>query len=233
MLLSDQEIKNRRLVENRIEAHFRAASYDLSVGTIISVEGKEEEGEYWLKPQGIVEIISRERVKLPKDVVGYVMVKTSLCNQGILALNIGIVDPGYEGFLSTTLLNFGKNKFLLRINDVFLRLTFLDCYISPRSNRPSPVGYRDYVRGKREKMENFPETFLNLEATVQEASEPLFEDLKKKLIFWVPVGAFALALFAFLVTLGVNYTSRNIWSREQLKAELLSTVHHEKLSKFA
>ena len=140
MLLSDKEIKAKNLVENPIDEHFRAASYDLSVGKIISVEGKEV-SEFRLKPPGIVEIISHEKVKLPKDVVGYAMVKTSLCNEGILALNIGVVDPGYQGYLSTTLLNFGNKEFLLNINDVFLRLTFLECYSSPRSNWPSPVVY--------------------------------------------------------------------------------------------
>ena len=84
------------------------------------------------------------------------------------------------------------------------------------------------MRDKKKKVINFSETFLNLEATVEAANAKLFGNLKTKLLVWLPVAAFLLTLFAFFVTLGVNYTSRNIWSREQLKAELLKDIDDRK-----
>ena len=50
--------------------------------------------------------------------------KTSLCREGILAINVGVVDPGWEGPLSSLLLNFGSDSYALRPGDTFIRLTF-------------------------------------------------------------------------------------------------------------
>ena len=61
-----------------------------------------------MPPQGIVQVVSSERVKVPSTITGLATVKTSLCNEGLLALNIGIIDPGYEGAISSFLLNFSS-----------------------------------------------------------------------------------------------------------------------------
>src|ERR1041385_9038537 len=123
MVLNSRQIIDLGIIPNGEPQNFRAISYDLTVGKIIATNGRKR-NSLILKPQGIVEVVSREMVKLPKNVVGYAMVKTSLCNEGILPLNIGIVDPGYEGPLSATLLNFGKKPFPLSRGKIFLRLTF-------------------------------------------------------------------------------------------------------------
>lgn len=124
MILSDKEIKEEKLILDEDESNYRATSYDVSIGKIITTEGKVEE-EFIIKPQGIVEVISKERVKLPKYITGYAMVKTSLCNEGILPLNIGIIDPGWEGPLSATLLNFSKKEFRLGKGKIFYGLPFM------------------------------------------------------------------------------------------------------------
>ena len=72
----------------------------------------------------MVEVISIETIKVPQNVAGYASVKTGLSRQGLLALNTGILDPGYEGPLSATVVNFGKSDSLLNHGDTFLRLTF-------------------------------------------------------------------------------------------------------------
>jgi deoxycytidine triphosphate deaminase len=229
MLLNGDEIRLKGLVKDYIDdkEHFRAASYDLRIGNIISVGGKELK-EVILKPQGVVEVVSAEKVHLPMGVAGFAMVKTSLCNLGILPLNIGIIDPGYNGPLSATLLNFGKRDFRLAIDQVFLRLTFFECKPSPTHHPLADVSYEKYIEDKKQKALNFSETFLNLEATVKKVSKEVFGKSLDQLKLIVPVLAFLLAVFAFLVTLGVNYTARNVWSRDQLKAELLTDVQQQR-----
>ena len=225
MLLNGEEIKASGLIDNHIDdnEHFRAASYDIRIGKIINVRGKELK-EMRLKPQGVVEVISAEKVNLPMDVAGFAMVKTGLCNLGILPLNIGIIDPGYKGPLSATLLNFGKREFRLKPNQVFLRLTFFKCHASANHHPPEAITDEQYIEDKKDKVMNFSETFLNIKGNVDE----VVKQAKNKAIVYASGLGVLLALFAFLVTIGVNYTSRYVWSKEQLKTELLDDVHQKK-----
>jgi deoxycytidine triphosphate deaminase len=107
MLLSGEAIRQGKLINDASEDDYRGASYDLHIGTIIDPTG-EATRAYTLPAQGIVEVISRETVSIPKNIAGFATVKTSLCNEGILAINIGIVDPLYSGLVSSFLINFGK-----------------------------------------------------------------------------------------------------------------------------
>jgi deoxycytidine triphosphate deaminase len=219
MMLSDEDMKRRRLISNEIESHYRPASYDVSVGTILKVDGSEV-SEHKLEPQGVVEIVSREEVNLPQDVVGYAMVKTSLCNEGILPLNIGIIDPGWKGPVSATLLNFGKKDYFLTADEVFLRLTFHRISLSDRKESPRGISRDDYMKERKKKVINFAETFLNLDATIEKAMTPFLSNLKKNALIWVPLLAVFFTVLAFAVTLGVNYTNRGYWSKEDVKSEI-------------
>jgi len=219
MLLSDDAIKAKGLIENDVEAHYRAASYDVGVGTILTKDGKEVT-EYKLEPQGIVEVISREDIRMPRDIVGYAMVRTTLCNEGILPLNIGILDPGYEGPVSATLLNFGKKDYLITRDEVFLRLTFHESYLSRSKKWPRRVSHDEYLSDRKKKVVNFADTFLNLEATIKKATEPFLDALRNRALVWIPLFAVMLTALAFAVTLGVNYTNRGYWSKDDVKAEI-------------
>ena len=123
MLLNRDQIQAMGLVQNPTAKSYRPASYDLQVGKIIDKSGKVVDS-IEIPPQGMVRVISRERVKLPVDVIGNATVRTGLCDDGILAINIGIIDPGYEGLISSTLINFGRTEFPIKDGEVFLRLTF-------------------------------------------------------------------------------------------------------------
>ena len=111
-----EDMAAKGLIENGVDGGFRAASYDLHVGAILEApqEDKRSSGSatedirvstgFSLRPQGMVRVISRERVKLPENIIGYALTKNGLSNKGILAINIGIIDPGYEGPISSTTL---------------------------------------------------------------------------------------------------------------------------------
>ena len=121
-MLSGDQIRERKLINNAVESGFRAASYDLHIEKLIKPDGAVTDS-YSVPPQGIVEVVSRERLNIPDNVVGLAMVKTSLCNYGLLALNIGIIDPGWNGPISSFLINFGRNNRLLTKGEVFLRIS--------------------------------------------------------------------------------------------------------------
>jgi deoxycytidine triphosphate deaminase len=224
MVLNNRQLAELGIIQDGQPENFRAISYDLTIGKVIVTTGRKRNSVI-LKPQGIVEVVSRETVKVPKNVVGYAMVKTSLCSEGILPLNIGIIDPGYEGPLSATLLNFGKKPFALSRGKVFLRLTFHDCEESEIAKTTS-YSYKAYVDDRVQKVLNFDETFLNLKNTAEQATRHVFA----KFVPYVSGLAFMLAMFAFLVTLGVGYVNRGVWStREDLKQDVLSDLKRSEL----
>ena len=90
-------------------ANTRAASYDLTVGSVV-IDGTEYKTDIpKVKPQQIVVLVSKETVMVPPGHVAYAMPKTSLCMEGIHTLNTGIVDPGWCGKLSSVAINFERS----------------------------------------------------------------------------------------------------------------------------
>ena len=233
-MLSGDEIKQGALIQNDNPNSYRAASYDLTVGRIIAPEqDRVRAGEtVTIPPQGMVEVISAERVRLPADVAGYTLLKNSLSNQGILAISIGIIDPLYEGLMSSTLINFSRSPVSLRAGDAFLRVTFHEYSPSVGLQAPKPISDREYLNQRVHKVrKHFSKTFLDLETTVANLTQPVFEKSFGKwragLFVYVPLFALLLALLTFFMNAGTAYVSRNGANRDQIKAELRREMQQE------
>jgi deoxycytidine triphosphate deaminase len=200
----------------------RGTSYDVRIGKIIWLDEKEVQesnSQFLLKPQGVAEVISLERLTLPTNVVGFVSVKTALCDEGVMALNIGLVDPGYEGPLSTTLVNFSNRPYNLQQGEVMLRLTFFRCESSAAR---ASANADQYLKTKRQKILRFSDTFLNLKPAIQEISSG---------VFWryAGIAGLLLALIAILVSSTLTFLSRNVWSPVDIRASVLSEVRSAKI----
>jgi deoxycytidine triphosphate deaminase len=200
----------------------KGTSYDVRVGMIIwrdESEVLESDSRFLLKPQGVAEVVSLERLTLPTNVVGFASVKTALCDEGIMALNIGLVDPGYGGPLSTTLVNFSNRPYNIQQGDVMLRLTFFRCETSTARNQLTD---EQYLKTKRQKILNFSDTFLNLKPAIEKIASD---------VFWryAGIAGFLLALFAILVSSTLTFLSRNVWSPVDIKASVLSEVRAAKI----
>ena len=69
MLLNSAKIRQKGIVKNAADSSYRNASYDLRIAKIVPPTSATEERErFALPPQGIVEVISEERVTLPTNV---------------------------------------------------------------------------------------------------------------------------------------------------------------------
>ena len=73
-MLTCDEIKRLNIIRDADANSYRAASYDLRIGTIIKPDGVET-NLYSLPAQGIVDVVSRERLVLPEDIAGIALVK--------------------------------------------------------------------------------------------------------------------------------------------------------------
>lgn len=207
MVLSQQSIKSSNIIQSAQASNFRAGSYDLSIRDLITHEGKIVD-EFVLPPQGVVKVTSEERIILPSNIIGYVLVKTKLCNEGVLALNIGIVDPGFDGPLQSTLINFGKSNVRLRSGDVFSRITFhaLDTSECSDFKKIQPINHESLRRSVIGDIDKYlSSTFLDIEKTSEKAAEKAFGDFRSSMFKVLPLIALSVAILTFLLNFG------NMW----------------------
>ncbi|HWZ44247.1 MAG TPA: hypothetical protein VNW97_12280 [Candidatus Saccharimonadales bacterium] len=233
-MLNGDQIKTLGLIENDVASSYRAASYDLTIGKIIVPgEGRPKEyDEFIIPPQGMVEVISAERVKLPANIAGYTTLRNGLSSKGILAISVGIIDPLYQGLMSSTLINFSRSPVSLSTGLFFLRTTFHE--YSPKRDLAPPklISDADYRSERCRKVEDrFSETFLDLKNTVAAVTpgilEEVFERWKKRLFVWMPVIALSLAVTALLVNSGSAFISGIGSHRDQIKAELRKEIQQD------
>jgi deoxycytidine triphosphate deaminase len=221
-MLTGDEVKRLNLVEGDDANSYRAASYDIRVGVVLKPDGSKS-SSYPIPPQGIAEVISLEKVQIPPGIAGFAVVKTSLCNEGILPLNIGIIDPGYHGHLSSFLVNFGKNERTIRTGEVFLRLTFQSL------DKTSPVkttgqSTEVYVAEKIKNIkERFGSDFLNLSAATTEIAKKVVNDYGLRILGYVAGAGFVLAFLTFVLNFGNLEVQRYLQPNDTVRAEVLKS----------
>jgi deoxycytidine triphosphate deaminase len=225
-LLSGEEIKSNGLVDKGDEKFFRASTYDLSVGDIIPA-GADIWGDskYSLPPGGMVRVVSKESLQLPDTITGHVLLKNELCTRGVLAINIGVVDPGFEGPISSTLINFGRETCIVEKSTPFLRVSFHRCPQSPKAKVSAKYDREAYLkRVKQEVLAYSGPTFLSMEAMTTKAAEKAFVSFKEGLVLWATLVAVLLALLAIFAPLGASYVDKYVVSREQRELQLEQAV---------
>jgi dUTPase len=226
-MLIAKEIEGLELVANATSNQYRSSSYDPTIWKIITPDG-EEVDSYKLPPMGIVEVISKERFRIPKEICCLAHVKTSLCNEGLLTLNTGIIDPGWNGRVSSFILNFGKDDRLVLQGGVFLRVTFhrmssLDAQTVLDLPEEDPQSDQSYIADRRRNIvERFAPEFLNLQKIVKSTVAETFDKYRQVLIYYVPVGALLLAFLTFFLNFGIlGLVQKWVQPNDAAKSELL------------
>jgi dUTPase len=225
-LLSGEEIRSQALVENCAnEDLYRASTYDLSIGEIIPAGTASVGSEYILPPGGTVRVVSKELLKLPDNITGHALLKNELCRQGILALNIGVIDPGFQGPISSTLINFGREGFEVKSGSPFLRISFHRCPVSPKAAKSLKYDRKQYIsRVKDEVKAYMAPTFLNMEGTAARAAETAFASFKIALAVWATIAAVVLGLLAIFAPLGASLMDKYVAKGDQRELEMQLTI---------
>ena len=135
-------IRNPRRKPNSCEYDLENDSYDLAAGTAIwkrqrpdgyggdvdilyySEQPNEKQPTVTVQPGQMIFLVTREDLKMPKNVCGTVYSRNSLALAGILALNAGHVDPGYEGPIAIRLINLRSIPWTLTLGDPIFTVTF-------------------------------------------------------------------------------------------------------------
>jgi deoxycytidine triphosphate deaminase len=188
-LLNYEEIKEKNLFEDGtyVDSSFRNSDYYLTIDRIIIIgEENSDKDCYEIPPQGLVVAISKEIFNLPENIIGYTTVKNSLSVKGLLAINVGLVDPLYNGPISSALINFGKAPILIRKKDPFLRMTFHQ-FNKPQKpiNTPINKSKKQYLEEKiNSTMAFFDNTFLSLKSVKKEVKNDVIKEQKEERIYF-------------------------------------------------
>lgn len=205
----------------------------MTIGEIVDHKGKKVDSLV-LEPQGIAHLVSEQEVQLPLDVCALAHVLTRKCNQGLLTLNIGVIDPGWSGKISTSILNFSAERRLLSKGDKFIRLTFHRVAMEEgseylRNDRWANVDGGSYRRDVCSRaVDNFGKYFLNIDQLVGRASEKENARLRDAFLKYLPIAAFSLAFFALMVTVGGAVVTR-VFSATDRGAQAQQRVDSEEM----
>jgi deoxycytidine triphosphate deaminase len=210
MLLNIEEIKRLGLLTRTKDENFKGgATYNLTIGEIISLDGKKY-NEYSLPPRGMVLIVSNEQFNLPSDIIGYTTVKNSLSSDGIMAINIGIVDPGWKKPISSLMVNFGATPQLILKEQSFLRMTFhkfnkmSTAQTYPQNEVEPDYLYHKYVNTLREKsIKKLSSTFLSIESIKKDISSEVWKRFGKSLVkisIYIAIISGLIGIISFAIT---------------------------------
>jgi len=230
MVLNHEQVIDFNLIEDYDSKEFSNGSYNLRVCEIIDMDNNQHK-TFTLKPQGMVYVIFKEKITLPNNIIGFAHVKTSLTKRGIMATNIGVIDPKYIGYISTLLINFGKTDYLVLQNESALKLTFSK-FKKPKndhklSNNDKP--HQDYIIETQKNILNLDEKFLNLNNVEKSVEKRVIETVFTRIRNVVGVFTFGSFLVATIFQLKSCNEKKNEVYISNYEAELKTVTETNRL----
>jgi len=144
MLLPDEMIRERILIEPFSEESLQPAGYDLRVGDEAYVNGEilsvKDRGFLIIPPKTYALVLTFERIKLPDDVMGDMKLRSSLAREGLIG-SFAWVDPGWDGKLTLGLYNASEKAIELSHGERFVQIAFV------RLEGPARNPYRGRYQG--------------------------------------------------------------------------------------
>lgn len=178
----------------------QGSSFDLTIGSIFDHEGKKVEGLFTLKPGHMVQVVSTEVFNLSDRVTGHVTYKTTLTKKGIWALTVGIVDPGWDGPIATTLLNFSRVDHTIAEGDAFLRVSLFAHDPVPSDKLRKAPQVEDYLKHVQKTAASmFPPTFLDSDKIAEVAGRKVLSQIRIEALVWVVAIAFVFTIIQVII----------------------------------
>jgi len=219
MLLTQKELKSLdfiRCADGGSPKGWRGATYDTRVGEIITRMGVHDNETYTLKPRGIVWLLSAEDYKIPQDVTGITTLRTGWTKKGLLTLTAGIVDSGYEGPLSTAVINFSGKEVNICKGEVFFRTAFM---FHEKVDTEGMKITRDEYREKLIKdSTSFSESFLTIDTLAPEIAPKILG--APRMALYITLTGLGLALLGLLYLPLKDLTNQVIFKNLSLEERI-------------
>jgi hypothetical protein len=144
------------------------------------------DGPFTIKPGHMVQVVSSEELKLSDRFTGHVTYKTTMTKNGIWALTVGIVDPGWEGPIATTLLNFSRIDQSVTEGDAFLRVSFFEHEAVATAKLRIAPSLENYLKDiQKIAASRFPITFLDRTEITEAAAKAVLGRIRSDALAWV------------------------------------------------
>lgn len=232
MILSDAEIKRRVASDGLLEFHdpekIKYCGCELTLGKVVSpktgdVLSLEAKPRKWLskilkkqncfviEPSETLILVTKEKLKMPKDLCAMYGQLNRLANMGLMILNTSIVEPGYSGPLSCVLVNFSSQKHALSPGDSVAKLNFHTVQGTPDKLFSQTFSHEDYQQLVSKNSINLPKSLLDISGVEERVTEKVGTVVKRS----VAIGGF-LILILLLWSQMEGFLSEWIYKRTGL-----------------
>jgi deoxycytidine triphosphate deaminase len=209
-MIVEQKILDMQLVRPCTEDNLKNSTCDLTIGEFYPMGEQSNEvvkglNEVWIEPSSMLAVRTKEHVVLPETVTGIATLVTSLTHEGLLCLNVGVVDPGYDGHLSAFLVNFSRRPRKIALNDRLFRVLFFEhdqlTNCKPWIN--SKDDYHKFLNGKAQN--EFATTFLDVDGITALAENSAWKVvLNAVLNRWIAPVSLFIAVISMIIA-GISY----------------------------
>lgn len=161
-----------------------------------------------LKKGEIAVVVSREKINFPPNISAFGFPPVELSSFGCFMTNAGHVDPGYKGPLRFTIINLGREPFLLTDDDIIFTLLIIQLsgdvtkgWCERNGGEGKPPSKDDLLK--------LPVDFLDIDARAEAKAEEISTKLIKEKELelksiegkWKIYGAVATTIIAIVITL--------------------------------
>ena len=207
VVLTSKQITDANIVPNGNINARRDTTYDTTIEEIIVCGQVVDSASHVLKSRGVVWVVSKEEFNVPSNVTGLASLKTSWAHDGIFALNVGVIDPGWKGPVATALVNFGRYPVTISKGQPFIRVMFLEGDAVPSPRPPVYVDRKHYLSRIVDKSRAFSDTFLNMAELTDEVGREILK--MPQWAYWLTITAVAVSFAAIFAPIAHSVYSDN------------------------
>lgn len=191
MILVDHEIKDAVATQRLTITEFddrsvQPASYDLRIGRLVYAPPHSDKphdlsangGAYRLPPYGNAVLTTLEDLKIPKNMLGHIGLKSGFTRRGMVASTGPQIDPGFEGKLFVSIFNVTAVSHVLEYKDTFLTIEF------DRLDQEPTNGYSGPYQGKYTLGAEVLDALVRLEGLTLSQIHSQFTELKQHVAEW-------------------------------------------------
>lgn len=216
-VLSNETLRCRlsELLIHADEDRVEPCSYDMRVGTLFPIDGDVTDPlpeRVRVRPGDFIRLFTLEELTLPPDLCCTAFALNKRSAEGLLVLNPGHVDPGFNGPLMVTAWNLSGQDQILEKGDRILKVIFhpVDCPGTPFSgNEDRPTRERKFrkkslvtgARGLSQLLESNNDSRIAAEDDLVELRQQMTNTLSTRMSFFVAMVSLVIAVSALVVSI--------------------------------
>lgn len=177
-VLSDREIRDlireAQMIQGGSDERIFACSYEFRPGIIVSTgPDSDRSTKDWtgstvasdlhtVQPGHLIWVRTLEKVAMPKDICAFWWQTNRLSRQGLMLVNMSMIEPGYHGPLACLFVNFGAKPVIIEPGTVVAKLVFERMGTDAQKPLNLEIDDLSYDRGLISAALDAPVTFLDV-----------------------------------------------------------------------